>query len=158
MAFGWRNEFTLNNEFAEPEYRLQAPVIGRTEAPSLGNFASQLSTPEMPQTDYSNIIGAGIGAAGKTVGALAEIAGRKAAMDRAAESNALGREHQAQLVKMQLAASREGADQARKMGAYQLLLKAFGNQMGNVAGGRENERRSAGSASDMLAQAMLRGR
>lgn len=76
-------------------------------------------------------------------------------MDRTATSNELARAFSEKLAKMQLAASSQQADQQNKLGAYELLLRAYGNQQNNALAGMANSRGAASGISDLLARAML---
>ncbi len=97
----------------------------------------------------ANIAGAGIGAAGQTIGTLAQIMGQKAVMDRQAQQNDIGRASSEKLAKMQLASDQGIFDSRSKAAALQSVLAALGNA-GNMAQAAHDTQRYATSGGAIM--------
>lgn len=155
MAGGWTNEFTLKNPYGDGEannFQLKEPTVGAVNPSTIGDLQTGSGVGSLNLGDWAP---AGIGAAGQAVHDIAQVAGQKAVMDRTAASNDLSRAFSEKIAKMQLAANAQQANQQNKLGAYELLLRAYGNQQNNTLAGLSNNRNSAAGISDLLARVML---
>jgi hypothetical protein len=129
----------------EPMERLQV-----TKQFSVGN------EPAAPSTDWTSLGGAGITAAGQTVGALAQVAGQKAAMDQAMASSSANRVLSEKLAKMQLAANQEQFGREQNLRALLWALNANKGQISNTAASRDVRRGAIEGMDQLLTKVMLK--
>ncbi len=133
-----------------------APVAGLSLRGMPSGSAMTSTSAAVPQTDWSNVAGAGIGAAGQTVGTIAQLAGQKAAMDSAMAQSAAGRALSEKLAKMQLA---QNAEQFAKSQGLQGLMWALGANraaIGTSGGGRDLRRQDEQMMGDLFARLYLK--
>jgi hypothetical protein len=120
------------------------------------NISSQSGIKDTSPTDWGGIAGAGIGAAGQTVGTIAQLAGQKAAMDSAMAQNSAGRMLTEKLAKMQLAQQAGQFDASQKLRGLMWALGANKAAIGTSGGGRDLRRQDEQMMSDVLARLYMR--
>jgi len=101
------------------------------------------------------IVGAGIGAAGQTIGTIAQIMGQSAARQSALEQAGLGRESDSRLAKLRIQAATELADKERAMQAQQFLIQALGLGTSNAIRAWDSNRSANQAGSSLIAQAFM---
>ncbi len=131
-------------------------TTGGNITPAPATAPGSVNAPAAATTDWGSIGGAGIQAAGQTVGMIAQIAGQKAAMDAILGGNALNRASSEKLAMMQLAQNASQFDRTRKGSAYEMLLSALRNNIGNTNAQRDLNRTISRSTMDALGTAFLK--
>lgn len=105
-----------------------------------------------PTTDWANVAGAGIGAAGATVGTLAQLAGQKAAWDQQQNQANLNLNLSQKLAKMQLGQQQKQFDVTQAFKALEWALDANNAKMKTGNAGRDLRR----SEEELLGAALRR--
>lgn len=126
-------------------------TIGGKPVGSTG-ISPQEAPASVDPTDWANIAGAGIGAAGATVGTLAQLAGQKAAWDQQAMQNQAYLGLSEKLAKMRLGQQQNQFDMTQALAALDWALRANQAYQRTGVGGRELRRTS----SDLLGDALRR--
>ncbi len=103
----------------------------------------------------ANIAGAGIGAAGQTIGTLAQIIAQSQARQSALADAGLDRDSSTQLAKMRLRANSELADKERALQARNFLVQALTKQGSNAMTAWDTNRQANKAGSSLIAQAFL---
>lgn len=107
-------------------------------------------------TDIGNIAGAGIQAAGQTVGMLAQLAGQKAARDAQLAQNVAGRALSEKLAKMQLAQNADQFGKQQNLAGLMWTLGADKAARDTGTGGRDLRRQDQQMLSDLLARLYMK--
>lgn len=136
-------------------------IPGMTQEPVMpeGPQGAQITYGEptiAPQTDWGNVAGAGIGAAGQAVGTLAQLAGQKAAWDQQAQQADAGRALSMRLAKMQLGQNQQQFDMTQAFKALEWALQANKALQTTGTNGRELRRSSSDMLSDVLRRVYLK--
>jgi hypothetical protein len=108
------------------------------------------------QTDWGGVASAGIGAAGQTMGTIAQLAGQKAALDSALAQSQAGRMLSEKLAKMELAQQQGQFDTSQKLRGLMWALGANKAAIGTSGAGRDIRRQDQQMLSDVLARLYLR--
>lgn len=170
MAFtGFDNPFTFT-PLRDPDYSggytyagpgIQQPggvfANGTDVTYASGAPANVAATPQA-STDFGAIGAAGIGAAGQTVGILAQLMGQRAAMDRAVQAADTGRLSSERLAKMRLAANERMASADQRAAAQQWLLGAMQNSINSGLDSADTKRMANRGFGNLLARAFVAGK
>ena len=101
------------------------------------------------------IAGAGIQAAGNTVGTIAQIMAQSAARQAALEQADMGRVSDTKLAKLKIQAAAELAEKERAMQAQQFLIQALGQGSNNAIRSWDTNRGANQAGSSLIAQAFM---
>lgn len=142
-----------------PLAQMPAPAMTTQGVPVLGAGATGISaqpSPAIPTTDWGNIAGAGIGAAGATAGTIAQLAGQKAALDAQLAAQAANNTSSMKLAKLQLGQQASQFDKTQAMKALVWALDANNAKKNTGNAGRDLRRNDAQLMSDIMAKIYLR--
>jgi hypothetical protein len=104
-------------------------------------------------TNWGNIAGAGIGAAGNTVGTIAQIMSQTAARQAAVDQANAGRAGSLQIAKMQILANAAAQQKQREWAAQQLLANAYNSSSKNALNSYDTQRDNNARGSSFLTAA-----
>lgn len=147
MASGWSNEFRLAADV--PEYAQSLPGQYKLAVPDMP------TGPGMSQTATS-AVGAGVQAAGATLGTIAQLAAQRAALQSSMQQADLSRAASEKMAKMQLKAEQEMFAGRKKDALQNMLLSAIQSNIGQISGGRDLRRSANVGMNEVLARAFLR--
>lgn len=100
--------------------------------------------------------GAGIQAAGATLGTIAQLAAQQAALKSAMQQADLGRAASEKLAKMQIESEQEMFTGRKKDTLQSMLLSAIQSRIGNTLGNRDLRRVANVGMDEVLSRAFLR--
>lgn len=101
-------------------------------ASGLADGAAIPKAASMPGSDYTGLIGAGVGAAGQTVSTLAQLMASSAARQQALQNASANRDSNEKVARMRLDAAAKMADNERRQQAITFLLQALGHSGANT--------------------------
>jgi hypothetical protein len=137
------------------DYGTLAPsALSTSGLPGYGNAA-----PASPvqDTNWAPIAGAGVQAAGATIGTLAQIIAQSQARQQALAEAGIDRSASEALAKMKIKAAAEMADKERAQAAQQFLMQSLLKKGAGALNNWDVQRAANKSGSSLLAQAFLGG-
>lgn len=153
----WNDSNTSNDTNYDTSASLSAvsPVfnIGGRALDISGNVVPGLDAIAPSAANYGTLAGAGISAAGQTVGTLAQIIAQSQARQNALEQAGLDRGSTNALAKMKIHAAAEMADKERAQQSQNMLLQALLRRNASSLSALDNKRSANSSGASLLAQA-----
>lgn len=150
MFTGWQSDWPgTTGPLAGP----QTAPIGSPYTPPV---ASTAAAPSGLSPAGTSAIGAGVQAAGATLGTIAQLAAQQAALDSSMKQADLGRAASEKMAKMQLEAERELFAGRKRDTLQNMLLSAIQSKIGNILQNRDLRRGPNAGMDEVLARAFLR--